>query len=464
MAAVIGRPRAPSSTCFKFVVVGASIAGLATAYALAQAGHRVTVIEASDGKHRSRGAIRSPPNMTRILNLWGAKEELERVGVKCTAFSFHQGSDGEILGKLELDENVLTTELDAEFYFLRHGDLHTILHDLAVSAGVGFRYKTKVAKVEPSIFGVILEGGETVLADVIVGADGHESMVRPVVQNESTPGQPLDRVILTVTVPTKLMEKDSDLLPLINDAEWKFWIDSGFFAMGCATHDFQDYNLTVSIPHPQPSLFGENWNRRSSASEFKYAFANIEPRLWKILELAEYVIPTACVIRDPFENAVCERAIICLVGEAGHPMLPNGAHNAAMAIEDACTLGSLFTGVEHPDQIPRLLTAYEELRQPRWSSVQAADITRRNLLMLPRGPQQERRDGALKSSVLNVSCLSEDEDFGELQQIWRDCLDVYAFDPVDAVSDWKSKWNYGLGQRTVGLMDGIDPKEDEMDV
>lgn len=92
----------------RFVIVGGSIAGLACAYALREAGHQVLVLEQSDGKARvstvrrspsfphlsvqkSHGAIRSPPNMTRIFNQWGVGGALAKIGVKCTEFTFRQG-------------------------------------------------------------------------------------------------------------------------------------------------------------------------------------------------------------------------------------------------------------------------------------------------------------------------------------------------------------------------------------
>jgi salicylate hydroxylase len=66
-----------------FVVVGASIAGLASALALARAGHRVTVLEqAGEHEQRPAGGLRIPPNVSKVFAHWGLGVELAAIAAE----------------------------------------------------------------------------------------------------------------------------------------------------------------------------------------------------------------------------------------------------------------------------------------------------------------------------------------------------------------------------------------------
>ena len=53
-----------------------------------------------------------------------------------------------------------------------------MVHDIAVQAGARIRYNTKVVDIDVSAPHVILEGGERIKGDLIIGADGGQSFVR----------------------------------------------------------------------------------------------------------------------------------------------------------------------------------------------------------------------------------------------------------------------------------------------
>jgi salicylate hydroxylase len=67
-----------------------------------------------------------------------------------------------------------------------------------------------------------------------------------------------------------------------------------------------------------------------------------------------------------------------------------------MAIEDAETLGGLFSRLQHRSQISRMLAAYEEIRQPRSNYAQDWELRRRAMVTAPPGKQQEKRDAGLR--------------------------------------------------------------------
>ena len=58
---------------------------------------------------------------------------------------------------------------------------------------------------------VSLEGGETLSADVVVGADGYDSLVRGVVTGKKDEGKGEKHLIATCTIPASLLEADDEL-------------------------------------------------------------------------------------------------------------------------------------------------------------------------------------------------------------------------------------------------------------
>ena len=65
------------------------IGGLAVAYVLSSAGHRVRVLEKHDLNVPS-GGHRVPPNFSKILRQWVGEEELHRLSTPCVGSPFHR--------------------------------------------------------------------------------------------------------------------------------------------------------------------------------------------------------------------------------------------------------------------------------------------------------------------------------------------------------------------------------------
>jgi salicylate hydroxylase len=96
-----------------------------------------------------------------------------------------------------------------------------MLYQLAVKEGAQIRFNTCVTEVNSSAASVTTESGETIFADVIIGADGYDSLLRQVVtDSEDEPPNAQDRhVIVTFTIPVHEMESDQDLRKLLNLSE-----------------------------------------------------------------------------------------------------------------------------------------------------------------------------------------------------------------------------------------------------
>lgn len=93
---------------------------------------------------------------------------------------------------------------------------------------------------------------------------------------------------------------------------------------------------------------------------------------------------------------------------------PSGQHNAALALEDAETLGALFSRIQHRTQVSRMLAAHEEIRQPRGSYAQAWEVRKRTLLTAPAGQEQKRRDAGLRRMMAYEDSHIDEKRFREM--------------------------------------------------
>jgi salicylate hydroxylase len=71
-------------------VVGCGLGGLAAAFTLAKAGHRITIIESAPAIGEVGAGIQVTPNLSRLLIRWGLKEQLESIAVRPDAIVFRR--------------------------------------------------------------------------------------------------------------------------------------------------------------------------------------------------------------------------------------------------------------------------------------------------------------------------------------------------------------------------------------
>jgi salicylate hydroxylase len=83
----------------------------------------------------------------------------------------------------------------------KYDDLHRLLYRLATSTGTKVVHGACVTQVSvdygAQISHALLANGEVMNADIIIGADGHKSIVRDVVTKQNNIGKPSGMSVLT---------------------------------------------------------------------------------------------------------------------------------------------------------------------------------------------------------------------------------------------------------------------------
>ncbi|PSR82688.1 hypothetical protein PHLCEN_2v5975 [Hermanssonia centrifuga] len=104
-------------------------------------------------------------------------------------------------------------ETGGEFLMMKHEDVHRLLYTLAIVAGAKIQFGATVTSVTPGDPkpSVTLATGETLMADVIIGADGSTSMVRRMVLEREDDAEPGGFTVFGGSVSADEMKKYLEL-------------------------------------------------------------------------------------------------------------------------------------------------------------------------------------------------------------------------------------------------------------
>lgn len=175
----------PPQTGIHVLIVGAGFGGLATSIECVRKGHRVTILEAVPELEPLGDIISLASNAGRIIERWpGVKDKMHAVCHHSDRLHLRL-YNGEYLLAQIWEKNDWGPKFNGH-----RAELHGIIFEHARSVGVNVRMGCKaVGFLEgEGNAAVILEGGEKVEGDVVIGADGLHSVARPyVLGRESVP-------------------------------------------------------------------------------------------------------------------------------------------------------------------------------------------------------------------------------------------------------------------------------------
>jgi salicylate hydroxylase len=175
------------------------------------------------------------------------------------------------------------------------------------------------------------------------------------------------------------------------------------------------------------------------------------------------VTPIPYVTMDPPDSWIHENGKVVIIGDAAYTqpvsaliaraeykhsgMLSKTStmYAASVPVSDGETFGILFSRISSRAQIPALLGAYEEIRQPRVVMLATAGERMLDAYALPPGPAQEARDATFRDVMAYAHEFLEQETMDDsraavLRGLWSDYFDVCAHDPYDAAQEWWMKW------------------------
>ncbi len=330
------------------VVAGAGIGGAATALLLANAGARVTLFERVAEPRAVGAGILLQPNGLAVLYGLGLRAALRRAAVEARHIDLADG-DGRVLLASDVPDfgggydHVLVT---------RRSDLQTTLLDaIARDERITCRFGWEVtsAAADGSVTVQSADVGETVRADLVVGADGLHSRVRETGDFgvRSTPGLPYVRGLGPAASLGTMTE---------------YWTSLGIFGAGPVRDALYFYAsaeappLAAALERRDLPALRDAW--AGACAVAGRAFAGVE-RFDELLVSRVTRVDCAC----------WHDGRRVLVGDAAHAMAPNVGQGANSALVDAAVLAEMLATHDDLDQA---LAAYEARRRGAVRRVQDA--------------------------------------------------------------------------------------------
>jgi salicylate hydroxylase len=337
-------------------IIGAGVAGLALARALALRGADVTVLEQADAIREVGAGLQISPNGAAVLRGLGLQAELDAASMRADAVALIDGPSGEGVTRLDLAR----LRPGHGYHFLHRADLIALLLTGAEAAGVKLRLLSCVSEVDLSgpAPAVLLDSGERVDSPLVIGADGLHSKTRAALNGVETPF-------------------------FTRQVAWRAVIPCEPGAAPVAEVHMGPGRHLVSYPLRGGSLRNivaveerdrwaeESWTLRDDAITLRVAFEGFSPRVRGWLDRVE----------DPwlwglFRHQVAGTWVkpmgqggVAILGDAAHPTLPFLAQGASMGLEDAWVLAHSLASHDSP---AAALAAYQSLRKPRATRIVAA--------------------------------------------------------------------------------------------
>ncbi|KAJ3919558.1 hypothetical protein F5877DRAFT_40005, partial [Lentinula edodes] len=390
------------------IIIGGSISGLSAAIALRRAGHRVTVLEKDSTitEKLSRG-FRIAPNLHKILCEWGLEAELKEISSKPKTMNMHSYNNGTYLGSLTWDKEVLK-ETGGEFRLTTYSALWSLLYRETISQGVCVRFGTKIVSlktrsISPS---VSLESGETVYADLLIGADGVNGLTRKYI-SASAVSCFLTCISFPIpsshsaSIPKKSIINDPQLAYLINPSlqDMFVWIGHEHSAIGFPSGNSSNFFLNV---------YGLESGVQTR--DLQHVLYGAESSLLKLSRIASETFSSltyAPLIHESVLETWVDGSLV-VIGEAAHPLPPGSVQSCALSVEDGAVLARLFAPQSLSwrskscglvSYIPTILAAFQSIRYQRCASVQTREVGIIHYMTMPGSSEAERnvRDQGMRA-------------------------------------------------------------------
>lgn len=338
----------------KITVVGGGIGGVTAATALAQAGFRVTVLEAAPAFGDIGAGVTLSPNAMKGLDHIKICEEVAAAGLEPEKQRFQHWEDGRTLVRMERAS--ARTKYGAPYVTIHRADLHSVLVKAARDAGVDLRTGAEVSHIDGA--DAVLADGDVVKGDLVVGADGLKSAVRKVFE-------PVEAAFTGHVAWRALVPVEGPLVPL---TEWPgIHIGPGRMITRYPVRNGTLLNMVFFAR--QDGWTSEGWTIPADPQDLMSTYEGWCEEVQAMIQAASKVplFKWAINAREVLPDWSKDGHIV-LLGDAAHAMTPFLGQGAACAIEDAIVLAR---ALEASDTAAEGLKRYVDARHARGAFIQS---------------------------------------------------------------------------------------------
>ncbi len=340
-------------------MVGAGIAGLTVALALAARGFSVNLFERAHKLEEVGAGLQLSPNATRILDRLGVTERMRAACVQPEAIVLRRAKTLREIARVPLG-GAAAARWGAPYLTVHRADLQSALlsrverePSIRLLTGATIRdaaYHARGVTLSIDHAGAIIEAA----GDLVIAADGVWSTMR------GTEGSPRDAFSgLTAWRATLQIDRSGERRDaVLSGSVVTAFLHRRFHVVSYPIRSAQAVNLVAVT---RGKALRRTWSVAAPRQELEAALAGA-PALARLLAEAGPWRRWPLHTVDPDGPWTSERGI-ALIGDAAHATTPFAAQGAAMAIEDADVLAESLH--RHRDDLPAALALYERERKPR---------------------------------------------------------------------------------------------------
>ena len=337
----------------RVVVVGGGIGGLFAANALIAQGIRVSVHEQAPALGEVGAGVYVTPNAVRHLQRVGLGPAVEKWGARVGPGSSYFRHDGTPIAPIQVTD---AAGWNACFGMHRADYVELLAANLPAGTvhtghqATGFEQNGDLARVR-------FANGAFAEADVVVGADGIHSEMRPHV---FPPSKPVFHGTLSYR---GLVPRER--LPEWPMDRWQMWAGPARHFLVFPVRHGTMLNYVGFVPTDEEMK--ESWSAAGDPEALRREFEGWDPRIGEVLKQVDRTFRWALYDREPLPTWTKGR--LTLLGDAAHPMLPHLGQGANQAIEDGMALATILAQADTA-AVPAALLAYDRLRRERVAEVQ----------------------------------------------------------------------------------------------
>jgi salicylate hydroxylase len=333
-------------------IIGGGIGGLATAIAMRKYGFNVQVYERAQVLRPIGAGLSLTPNGLNCLDHIqpGIVESLKQAGSQMNSLTLKRSTGEEIASK----SMTIMEQYGQPVLSIQWSRLQAILASVLPPNIIHLNHRCIGFEQCSSSVEAYFEDGKTVHSDLLIGADGINSVVRQRLIGDGLPvyaGRMSWRAV--IQYPHERLSPNSSTLITAPDGKVFLLVDVGdgytFWSAGVLLADDSVCQRATDAKARVLEIFAE-WTEPVEA------------------------IVEATPEEDIVERPICDRTPlqhwsegrVTLLGDAAHPVVPSLGQGANTAFEDACELAECLA---HAPSIETALSHYESHRIPRTEAI-----------------------------------------------------------------------------------------------
>jgi len=252
------------------IIVGGGIGGLFAANALVAQGLRVSVYEQAPALGEVGAGVYITPNCVRQLQRVGLGSAVEKWGAKVGSKSQYFHHDGTVIAGVQVTDS---SGWNAT-YGMHRADLVKLLAKTLPPGVVNTGYRCTSFERRGEAARVTFDNGVAAEGDVVVGADGIHSVLRPYVFEASRP-------VFSGTVTYRGIIR-TELVPEGPTESWLMWLGKRKHFLVYPLRAGSLINFVGFVPAEQ--AMKESWSTEGDPDALRREFAGWDPRIEYLLK------------------------------------------------------------------------------------------------------------------------------------------------------------------------------------